>query len=654
MLSLIVQILAVFAGWQIVRALPMKFYRLEAAAASAVIGTNLAAWVVFVCALILGWSFGLILAIVLLAAASAWTYRRFEPRYETGKVSDLTRSEWWMARVTSWKWWVQLVLSLFIAGVMIAMITASYNFPANGEWFSNGNVWGDAPLHVSLANQFAHGDTVDMVAPYYLRVPLSYPFLGDFWSGVQLRLGASWTSAMALPSLLMLLSVLQLIFSFGWRLLGSLRGAWLQLLMITFSGSLRGAFILGSVLLTQGIDAYNAKVGTSLAFATGDNYLNFIHSHLLPQRAYVFGMGMLIIAASIMLHIYRETKLHHISHETELRLGLIGGLIGGLLPLVHTHSFMVLMGLLVLSTALMAYLRRHVPAGWWLMVITTVALALPQLFWQFRTTYNSHFGHFIAGWMMQNFELQTDGNWFGFWFANIGLLFVAIMIGWFFLWHARAKAELWLTYVAGVVIFAICNLYVFQPSTWDNMKFFEYAFWMIMLIMAYFMARWSRRVVGAVLVAAAMVLMCAMGYFTLVLSGQQLTFGILTQGEVSVGQYVREKIPDNAYFLVGDRHNSPITMLGDRKVMMTFSGWYNLYDGNWPTTLSDRGTMLGGKVGAETLIEKYGVTYAAFDQGSVDSGEANLAFFRQHYALEYDLNGWYIFNLQLPAPDVVK
>ena len=570
-------------------------------------------------------------------AASVWSHFRLHSKYEL--------VPW--PRQVGWRKWLQRAVAVLIALAVANLVFLSYNFPNAGSWFSNGNVWGDSPLHVGLATQFAHGATVDMVSPIYLKVPLSYPIMGDFWSGVLLRLTDSWFWAMTVPTLVMLLSVLQLMFSFGYRLIGSLRAAWLQFLMITFSGSLRGAWILGKVLLTQGWTKYNATVGTSLAFATGDNYLNFIHSHLLPQRAYLFGMGLVIIVVSILLHIYRETKLHHLSHQSDLRLGLIGGVLIGSVPLIHTHSFLVFIGVAALATAALAYFRRgRVPNAWWLVLATAFALAIPQLFWQFRTTYNSHFGHFINGWMMQNFELRPNDNWFGFWFVNIGLMFVAILIGWYFLWRERAKAEIWLAYIAGVSIFAICNIYVFQPSTWDNMKFFEYGFWMIMLAMAYVMARWSRRAWGMVATIAIMITMCTMGFFTLVLSGPQLTFELLSSQDVTVGQYVENNLPQDAYILVGDRHNNPVTMLGDRKVLMTFSGWYNLYDANWPQTLADRGTMLAGGEGAADLISKYGVTYAIFSDQEVASGEANLAYYSEHYYLEYGLNGWYIFDLQ--------
>jgi hypothetical protein len=95
-------------------------------------------------------------------------------------------------------------------------------------------------------------------------------------------------------------------------------------------------------------------------------------------------------------------------------------------------------------------------------------------------------------------------------------------------------------------------------------------------------------------------------------------------------------------------------MLGNRKVLMTFSGWYNLYDANWPTTLADRGTMLAGRDNALELMRNYGVNYAIFNNNEIQSGEANLNFFRQHFLLEYDLSGWYIFNLERPADSVVE
>lgn len=255
--------LSVAFGWQVVRQLPMVFYRLEAIAFSVVIGIITATWTVFIAALLLGFTIGLPLAVVLLLVAASTLQFFVKPRY-TIATKPYSRHLRWLARISAG----------LICSLLIGLTYLSYQFPAaDGTWITNGNVYGDGPLHVSLANQFAIGNSVDLVSSVYQKAPLTYPFLSDFYSGVLRRLGADWQQAMALPSALMIISLAQLIFSFGYRLLRSTLGAWLQFLMLIFGGSFHGGIVLGWVLFTQGIAAYHERIGNSIVFATGDQYI---------------------------------------------------------------------------------------------------------------------------------------------------------------------------------------------------------------------------------------------------------------------------------------------------------------------------------------------------------------------------------------------
>ncbi len=631
--------LSIVVGWQVVRLLPLKMHRLEALAASVAVGFNISGWAFLVMAAAFGFSIGLSVAIGLLLAAVSIGWWRLKSR-ATLTSTQYTKNPFYR--------WVSRVLALLIVVWVSNLVVLSYQFPsATGAWLSNGNVWGDSPLHVGLITQFAHGNTLDLVSPIYQKVILTYPFIADFWSGILMRMGGDWYISLMLPSLIMMLSLLQLVFSFGLRLLGSVRAAWLQFLMLVFSGSLRGGWMLSKILFTKGLVAYNAVVGTSLAFATGDNYLNFLHSHALPQRSYLFGMPLLIVVASVALQLYRE-KPAKTSHRVALSTGIIAGALAGLLPLVHTHSFLLLAAVLALATGLFWWRHTKLPAGWLPMLVTMAVVAAPQIIWQFATTYDSHFNHWIWGWMMQNFSPQPHANWLVYWFVNIGFLFIFILAGWYWLRRARATPEIWLCYVAGVLVFAACNVYVFQPSLWDNMKFFEYAFWLEMLAIAYVFDRWWRHIGGKIVTSVLMISLCAMGFYTIVLSGPVLTFELLSANEARFGEHMQTLLPPDAYILVGDRHNHPITMLADRKVLMSYAGWYNLYHANWPVVLADRTTMLTGGSGAAQLIRSYGLTHAVFSDSEVALSNANLDFYRSHYQLLTNESGWWVFDLRRP------
>jgi hypothetical protein len=223
---------------------------------------------------------------------------------------------------------------------------------------------------------------------------------------------------------------------------------------------------------------------------------------------------------------------------------------------------------------------------------------------------------------------------------------VTLLSGWYWLRRVGAAAEIWLVYVGGVLIFLACNMYVFQPSIWDNMKFFEYAFWLMMLVTAFILARWWRAWWGKFATALVMASFCGLGLYELTLIALPQHFVLLTAQERQFGEHLRHILPADAYILTGDRHNSPVTMLADRHVVMSYSGWYNLYGSDWATTMNDRGIMLMGGPAALTDISTYHPGFAAFSDTEAYSGQANLDFFQSHFKLVDHEDGWYVFDLR--------
>lgn len=640
MWAVLLQLAAIGLGWQAVRLLPWRWRRVEAIAASIAIGFVVSAWLFFVFALVLGWPIALPLVTVLLIFASVLSLRYVRPRYTLNNTPYV--------RTQGWRRWLVWLTTLGVTMTISYLVFLSYQFPvANGAWISNSNVWGDGPLHVTLANQFAHGDSVDLASSLYKKVLLTYPPIADFWSGVLLRLSNNWYVSLMLPSLAMTAALLQLLFSFGYRLLGSTRAAWLAWLMIVFSGSLNGAIVLSQVLFTKGLEAYHNFVSTSITVATGDDYLNFIHSHAIPQRAFLFGMPIAIVVMMGILEFYRfhQNKKKQTQHNWR-EAAVIIGVLAGLLPLVHTHSFMVMVGIIVLATIGLWLKFKHVFDEWLIIVGITAMLSIPQIVWQFGSTYFGGFSHWIFGWMLTHPQSPPDDFWLWFWFRNTGWLFIVMIFGWYWLRRQKVTQEIWFFYLAGLGIFIISNLYIFQPTYWDNMKFFEYAFWFMMLVSAAIFSHWSRHTRGAIIAALLMISLTITGIYTLIVSGPRLTYELLSPDDVRFGNHLRQILPKQSFLLTTERHNNPVTMLGGGKVFILFNGWYNLYDDQWQQAISERDTMLGGLGNSQDLITRYGLTHAIFSDGDLLRGSVNKIFFDTNYNLISYENGWWVYDLR--------
>lgn len=654
MLAWLFLLLSIGLGWAIVRQTSLHLRRLELLAMSVAIGLSLSAWIVFLCAKLLGFYIGLPIATLIIAVGLVIGINT-PARYHR-QTERLSKKWWWLLGLTM----------LATSFVIVRLLFLSYQFPdKTGEWTSNGNAWGDAPLHVTYVNQFAHGNTVDLVSPSYMRIPLTYPIISDFYSAILMRFGGDWTFVMLAPSVAMMLSLMYLIFSFGLRVLKTVRGAWLQFLMLFFSGSVQGGWRLSKVLLYQGLEGYHKFIGVSIGFAANDNYLNFFHSHPIPQRSYMFGMPLFIVAGTILLESYYKLTAQNgiaipylnapkttkwpgrkLLRTLWTRDSIIAGIIIGMMPLVHVHSFLVLVAVSVLAVILLCVRREMVPRQWLGAGIIGAVLAAPQIAWQFMNSFDGHFTKWISGWTLNHFAYDPKINFVNFWLGALGFLLIVMVFGALWLKDYKASKPIWLLYLAGIIIFAVCNVYVFQPSIWDNMKFFNYGFWFVMIVASFILTTWWQKRALRVPIILIVISMMLTGFYTLVLSGPKLTYQLLSKDEVAFGNNLMQELPANSFLLVGDRHNNPATMLSDRNVLMTFAGWYNLYDARWETVWRDRGIMLSGGNNASELIARYGLTHAVFSDADVYEGQVNRRFFESNYRLLDYQKGWWVFDLR--------
>jgi len=423
-------------------------------------------------------------------------------------------------------------------------------------------------------------------------------------------------------------------------LTGSVRAAWIQLLLLVFSGSTAGAFYYGSFVL-KGDFASIWNQPLQLGMALEDMVFNFVQAFLMPQRGYMFGMPMMMIAIILGHWLWIQPKFE--AKEKRVAL-LLGGLIG-LMPLVHTHSFYVTAGLLGLTGVIAAVRSRHqlIRLAW--VIVPAAILAVPQAYWQFSNTYYGGFQKSILGWKMTAYVDNPLENWVIYWIKGGGILFGFMGLGWLALRRYKASGVLWLFYVAGVTIFAAANLYVFQPSVWDNAKFFVYAFWCVGLPLAYVLAAISRRRLGMVAAVAVIWSLTFMGGLTIIHSAAKLNYQIVSATEAVFAKQVRDMVGPEAVIVTADRHNDPVFVLSGRKVMMVYSGWYNLYNVDWTVIWAARDAIVKGGVEADRQICERQLKYVTINETESASGRVNADYFKATYPALVHVGTWWLFDV---------
>ncbi|HYX41665.1 MAG TPA: hypothetical protein VE821_08210, partial [Pyrinomonadaceae bacterium] len=154
----------------------------------------------------------------------------------------------------------------------------------------------------------------------------------------------------------------------------------------------------------------------------------------------------------------------HAASDAPLRRMIGAGLIAGLLPLAHAHTFVVLM--IVGACLALLFPRWRL---WFAFFITASVLALPQMWWATRASavHASSFFEWTFGWD------RGQQNVLWFWFKNTGL-FIPLLVA-ALAWRERVVPKrLLLFYLPFTLCFIISNVAKVSPYIWDNIKVLFY------------------------------------------------------------------------------------------------------------------------------------------------------------------------------------
>jgi hypothetical protein len=481
---------------------------------------------------------------------------------------------------------------------------------------------------MSLASHFAHQRSFTLDFSLLSGAKLSYPFLADFLTGIMVRLGSSWQIAFLVPTAVLLLSFIRLSMSLVQRLTGSLRAAWLHIAIVLFSGSAWGWIEYLRDIPNVGWESVKTIDYSNLA-EKHLHFANFLTSHLLPQRSYLFGICMLL-AMLIVLHEWLHTKSQGILLTSAALLAL--------LPFIHVHTFFVGLAVWCCAVAFSTYKDRGGHSEWLIGVALIVIGALPQLIWQFAHAYTSTFTSFHVGWMT-----PPGMNMIVFWMGNLGIA-LPLMVGGVYV-ALRSKGTLLNALViVGAGLFIAGNMWLFQPNDWDNMKFFTYAYFFLMIPVAGQLAAWTRAWYSACVVAMVMVLLTATGALALYRE-KFVSYQFLSANDIELGQYINENLVEDAVILTADRHNHPVPLLTGRPIVMGYRGWLWSYGINYAEQEKDVIRMAKGADTTEVLLATYHVKYVVIQQGNFDAVQFNIPYYAAHYTLKATIGSWLIYEI---------
>ncbi|MCU1267682.1 MAG: hypothetical protein JWM21_4000 [Acidobacteria bacterium] len=527
------------------------------------------------------------------------------------------------------------------------------------------NNFGDLPFHLSVITGFAYGHNYPPEDPTFAGVRFTYPFLTDFISAVFLRCGASLSNSVFIENLvvrwpflrplvfcslrnsmfienfLLAIGFMGVLHRWAWEMLRDRVAALLTPLLVVLNGGFGWALLVTFAGKNdQGLFGVLAHLPASFTVIpeTTWRWGNAISSLLVPQRGILLGLPLAVIvftqwwlatgertdtekgrhgdtAQGAPKKLWGARKLKDKNETGERRPStaifknsptarmVAAGVAAGLLPLVHAHSFVVVMAV----GAGIALLQRRWRL-WITFAVVASLIAVPQMLWS--TTGSAVKASSFFAWEFGWDHGQENPVWF--WFKNTGL-FIPLLIA-AILWRGKdylVSRRLLHFYLPFTLCFIVPNMVKLAPWIWDNVKVLFYWWVASAPLVALLLSRlWHEGQVKRAIAVALFVCLTLAGALDVasivMRSGE---FQLFDPNGVRFAEVVKEQTQPRSTVIHAPIHNTPVFLTG-RRSLMGYPGHIWTHGIDFGPRESEIKRIYSGAPDAELLLGKYGVDYA--------------------------------------------
>ena len=487
------------------------------------------------------------------------------------------------------------------------------------------NNFGDLPFHLSVITSFAFGNNFPPEDPTYAGVRFTYPFISDFVSAVFVQCGADLRQSMFIENFILGISFVGLVHRWAQVMLRDTLAAIITPLLVLLNGGFGWTLLYDKAKGNAGgLFGVLADLPPSFTVIpeTTWRWGNAISALLVPQRGFLMGLPLATIAFTqwwlatnkIQPDITSKTratgKSKSVRHEepkrrfpVATRRMIAAGVAAGLLPLVHAHSFVVVMAM----AGCLALIQRRW-REWFTFFAVASAIAVPQLLW---STLNSAvdastFFAWESGWD----HGQDHPVWF--WFKNTGLfiplIFAAILM----------KADgyvvprrVLLFYLPFTLCFIIPNFVKMAPWIWDNIKVLYYWWLASAPIVALLLAKlWRQGTIRRVIAALLFVCVTLAGALDVAgIAFRTNKYGVFDPAGMRFAELVKQQTEPRSLVIHAPVHNTPVFLTG-RRSLMGYPGHIWTHGLEFVRREGEIKRMYLGSPDSEQLMRTKGVDYA--------------------------------------------
>ena len=510
----------------------------------------------------------------------------------------------------------------------------------SGIYTGDPNNLGDLPFHLHVISSLVYGHNIPVYDPNFAGVRFTYPVLADFLTAMLVQAGAPMAAAMWLQNMVLVLAFAGLLHHWARALTGDRLAAVITPLLVLFSGGLGWWLLMqdlregeGGLITLLSHLPREYTIENSTIFRWGNSFTTL----LLPERSFLFGLPLAVFVFYQWWAAIQPSGGDQVQggeKTSAARRMLAAGICAGLLPLIHTHGFVVVLG----TGACLALLFRALWRGWLIFFISGLLTGLPGMLWLSHGSAvdSSKFIAWLPGWDHAGY------NPVWFWFVNTGFFIPLLLAAVFWRRSGYAAPRAAALFCAPFLLwFIIPNLLKLSPWIWDNIKFLFYWYVASAPLVALFLARlWrerSRRRWIAAGLAASLTLAGALDVLRVITNASESQE--FTRDGIQMARLINLLPPPRKLVLHAPDWDSPAYLTGASS-LAGFSGWL------WSRGLdsSRRETDIyriyaGGPI-AEALVKEHHIDFVLIGPSELARG-ANLTFwagcFRLAHIGEYQL-----------------
>ncbi len=510
---------------------------------------------------------------------------------------------------------------------------------ADGSLWVGQSTYGDLGMHLGFAESLYRQSKFPPDYSIFPGQRIDYPFLVDAATASLRFFGLSLRMAVILPSLFFLFAVFYGFWLLADELTKKLGPTLMAWLLFVFNGGFGFVlFLNGKYSLTDLLGGFYV---TPTNLVDEDlRWVNVICDMLIPQRTTMAGWCLVLAAIYLLIKAIGKT----VSGQGGRREIVVLGVLAGLMPMVHTHSFLALG---VLSAGwFFAFLGKAKKAGRLKALVINyvfygaicLALALPQLIvWTFDAASTGNLLWLNPGWV------HGDMPWLWFWMVNCGVVFCAMLPMMFFLRGDKARL-----FWGAAGLFVLANLVAFQPNPYDDNKLLYIWYMVTDILICGWLWALLERVRPRALAGSAAALLVVLGTLS---GGMSLLreaageYQFLSGEQAAAADFIIGNTPADSLFLTSSDHTNPVSVLTGRNILCG-AGMYLYYHGiDYGAREAQLPVMYAGGQDFERLAAEYGVDYVYIGNSEYADYHVNYDYFADNYPLVYDQGGISIFQI---------